>query len=83
MGGFIQLVLFVFPAASIVLGFLGFFVFKNVWMMPLLVALVSITLMFTVFNTTFFMWVWIYTILTFSSGLAAKVIRLGLNRREE
>ncbi|ARI78448.1 DUF2651 family protein [Halobacillus mangrovi] len=80
MVGLIQLVLFLFPAASIVLGFLGFFAFKDLWVMPLIVALVSITLMFTVFNTTFFMWVWIYTILTFSSGLAAKAIRLLFGR---
>ncbi|WP_197061429.1 DUF2651 family protein [Halobacillus sp. BBL2006] len=79
----IQLVLFLFPVTSIILGLAGFYLFKNIWVMPLFVALVSITLMFTVFNPTFLMWVFIYTALAFSSGLFGKSFHLIVNRNRK
>ncbi|MBP1970538.1 positive regulator of sigma E activity [Virgibacillus natechei] len=70
----IPLIIFIFPIGSIILGAIGYFIFKNIYMTPLIVAFISIILTFTTFNSSFWFWVFIYTFLAFVSGFIAKVL---------
>ncbi|WP_059104150.1 DUF2651 family protein [Shouchella shacheensis] len=67
MNTFLSL-LIIGPLLAILLGLLGYRFLGNVYLAPGIVALVSGLLMFTVFNSSFFIWVIVYTVLAFISG---------------
>lgn len=69
----IPLIIFIFPIVSIILGIIGCYIFKNIYMTPLIVALISIILTFTIFNASFWFWAVIYTFLAFVAGFIIKV----------
>ncbi|WP_054712048.1 DUF2651 family protein [Bacillus sp. JCM 19041] len=56
------------PILSIVLGIVGYLFFKNIYIVPAIVAAITVLLVFTIFNSSFLLWVVIYTLLTFVSG---------------
>jgi len=70
----IPLIIFVFPVISIVIGVLGYYLLTNIYITPILVAMISIIAMFTVFNTSFWFWTTLYTLLAFLSGLIIKLL---------
>ncbi|WP_373893213.1 DUF2651 family protein [Virgibacillus sp. CBA3643] len=66
--------MFVFPVASLVLGVIGYYVFKNIYVMPILIAIISVISVFTVFNSSFWFWAALYTLLSLLSGLFVKLL---------
>jgi hypothetical protein len=55
-----------------ILGGLGYLISRNVYLIPGAVLIVSLVSTYTVFNSSFLMWVVIYTILSYIIGLAVK-----------
>lgn len=74
MAQFIIFILFVFPVISLVLGGLGYSIFKNIYLMPLIIAIIAFTATFTVFNPSFWFWAVLYTSLSLLSGLFVKAL---------
>lgn len=70
----IQLVIFVLPVVSLILGGIGYFIFKNIYIMPVIVAIAAIISTFIVFNSSFWIWVVIYTLLSLLSGFVVKLL---------
>ncbi|RCW73090.1 uncharacterized protein DUF2651 [Saliterribacillus persicus] len=70
---FIIFIIFVFPMISILIGILGYYIFKNIYIAPILVAIVSVIATFTVFNTSFWFWATLYTLLSLMSALIVKL----------
>ncbi|MCP3738100.1 DUF2651 family protein [Rossellomorea sp. BNER] len=70
----ILMILAGFPILSIALGILGYFIFRNIFITPGMVFIVSIIAMFTFFNNSFLIWVFVYTLLTFSSSLLFQIL---------
>ncbi|GGF25123.1 hypothetical protein GCM10010954_25010 [Halobacillus andaensis] len=62
------LLIVVYPIIAAILGVLGAWIFKNMYMMPCIVALCSIVMMGTIYNLSFFTWVLVYTFLSLVSG---------------
>ena len=56
----VQIVLFVLPAVAFLLGGLGYFIFKNLYIGPLFVLITASISVYTVFNSSFWIWVVIY-----------------------
>ncbi|MFC0330984.1 DUF2651 family protein [Paenibacillus sepulcri] len=63
----------IFPIIFILLGFVGYIVLKNIFIAPTLTFAVSVVLTFTVYNTTFLIWLIIYTLLSFASSMIARL----------
>ncbi|MGB8001410.1 MAG: DUF2651 family protein, partial [Anaerobacillus sp.] len=57
----------------LLIGGLGFFVFKNTYITPVIVAVVASISVFTLFNSTFWIWVISYTLLSFFAGVVVKL----------
>ncbi|WP_367179114.1 DUF2651 family protein [Bacillus velezensis] len=70
------IILIFLPAASFLLGILGYFIFKKVWMMVVIVFILSLIFMFIVIGAepTFFIWVAMMTGSCFVSGSITKTI---------
>jgi Protein of unknown function (DUF2651) len=68
----IELVFFVFPLLAIGLGILGYYIFKKIYIIPLLVFIVSVIATYTIFNSSFWGWVFVYTLLSFGSGFVVR-----------
>ncbi|SFE07752.1 Protein of unknown function [Lentibacillus persicus] len=64
---FILVVFFILPIISLVLGAIGYFVFKNIYITPGIIAIATIVATFTVFNS-FWFWSVLYTLLSLISG---------------
>ncbi|QKY69381.1 DUF2651 family protein [Lentibacillus sp. CBA3610] len=71
---FIISIIFVFPAVSLIMGALGYYIFKNIYITPIIIAMVTVIAIFTVFNYTFWFWAALYTLLSFLSGLIVKLL---------
>ncbi|ANX11579.1 hypothetical protein ABE41_006130 [Fictibacillus arsenicus] len=56
------------------LGGLGYLISRNVYLTPGAVLTVSLIATYTVFNSSFLMWVVIYTIFSYIAGLAIKTL---------
>lgn len=56
------------PLVAIMVGIVGYVTFKSIFIAPAIVAVITLILSFTVFNTSFLIWVVIYTLLAFISG---------------
>ncbi|ALX47497.1 DUF2651 domain-containing protein [Lentibacillus cibarius] len=71
---FILVVFFVLPIVSLVLGAIGYFVFKNIYITPGIIAIATIVATFTVFNSSFWFWSVLYTMLSLISGVITKLL---------
>ncbi|WP_431522106.1 DUF2651 family protein [Guptibacillus hwajinpoensis] len=69
-----QIVLFLLPAVALLLGGLGYFIFKNLYVAPLIVIITASISVYTVFNSSFWIWVVIYTLVSFLAGLFVKLL---------
>ncbi|WP_414672268.1 DUF2651 family protein [Lentibacillus sp.] len=67
-------IIFVLPLISLIIGGFGYYIFKNIYLAPVIVATVSVIGTFTVFNTSFWFWATLYTLLSFLSGLIVKFV---------
>ncbi|MFJ5621510.1 DUF2651 family protein [Peribacillus loiseleuriae] len=56
-------ILIIYPISIFLIGIFSFFLFKNIWAGPAATFLVSVINMFTIFNTTFWIWVLIYVVI--------------------
>ncbi|SER93473.1 DUF2651 family protein [Salisediminibacterium halotolerans] len=74
---FYHYALFIFPAAAAVLGALGYVVFRNLYLMPLLVLLISAAGAFTLFNPGFLIAAPIYMVIAWFGGSAVILIKRG------
>jgi Protein of unknown function (DUF2651) len=70
----VGLVIYAFPLLSIILGGLGYLISRNVYLIPGAVLTISVIATYTVFNSSFLMWVFIYTILSYIAGLSVKTL---------
>lgn len=70
---FVIYIVFVFPLISLVMGILGFYIFKNLYITPLIIFVLGVIASFTVYNTSFWFWAILYTFISFLSGLIIKV----------
>ena len=68
-----QVVLFLLPAVALLLGGLGYFIFKNLYVAPLIVLIAASISVYTVFNSSFWIWVVIYTLASLLAGLFVKL----------
>ncbi|MFD3449532.1 DUF2651 family protein [Microbacteriaceae bacterium 4G12] len=64
-----------FPLIIVVASITGTILLKNFYMMPVLVFLVFLVLTFTVFNSTFFVWVLMYTGLSLLVSIITWAVR--------
>lgn len=64
-----------FPVLSMILGIVGYYLFRNIIISPLVVFLVTLVATFTVFNDSFVVWVFVYTCLAFLSGFMVKIFK--------
>ncbi len=69
----VLMILVGFPVISIIVGMVGYFLFKNIFVSPLVVFLATLVATFTVFNDSFLVWVLVYTCLAFLAGFAVKI----------
>ncbi|MBW3112254.1 YbeF family protein [Bacillus sp. MCCB 382] len=69
------MVLIGFPVLSLLIGIVGYFLFKNIFVPPLIVFLGSLFATYTVFNDSFLIWVFVYTSLAFLSGSVVKIFK--------
>ncbi|MBS2968684.1 DUF2651 family protein [Metabacillus sp. KIGAM252] len=58
------LVLYILPFAVMILSLAGSWFFRKIWVMPVISLVVLIALTMTVFNSTFTIWVSVYTVLS-------------------
>ncbi|WP_341357595.1 DUF2651 family protein [Rossellomorea sp. y25] len=69
------MILLGFPVLSMIVGMVGYYLFKNILVSPLVVFLATLVATFTVFNDSFLVWVFVYTCLAFLSGLVVKIFK--------
>ncbi|WP_428845874.1 DUF2651 family protein [Guptibacillus hwajinpoensis] len=69
----VNIVLFVLPTVAVLLGGLGYFIFKNLYIVPLFVLIAASISVYTVFNSSFWIWVVIYTLASLLAGLFVKL----------
>ncbi|WP_226577867.1 DUF2651 family protein [Halobacillus litoralis] len=68
------MVLYVFPLCSLIIGAVGYLRLKKTWIAPGLVFVVTLAAHFVFFSASFFLWVCIYTGLSYIGGLVTKVV---------
>jgi hypothetical protein len=68
----VGLVIYAFPLLSMILGGLGYLISRNVYLIPGVVLTASLIATYTVFNSSFLMWIVVYTTLPYIAGLAVK-----------
>lgn len=66
------LVLFFCPLLVLIASVIGYFILKKWYITPLVTLVIFTILMFTVFNESFFIWVIIYTVISFIVSLFMK-----------
>ncbi|WP_142323635.1 DUF2651 family protein [Bacillus sp. AFS015802] len=69
------MILIGFPVLSLLVGILGYYLLKNIFVPPLIVFLATLFATFTVFNDSFLIWVFVYTFLVFLSSSAVKIFQ--------
>ncbi|PJH94284.1 DUF2651 domain-containing protein [Bacillus subtilis] len=76
LGGPAFLILLVLPAVSFILGIIGYFIFKRVWVTTLIIFVLSLVFMLIEIGLepTFLIWVTIMTVVCFISGILTKSI---------
>lgn len=68
------MILILFPVLSVIMGVAGYAVFKNIFVAPALVFIASMIALFLIFNETFLIWVFLYTLVTLVSGVIVMAI---------
>jgi Protein of unknown function (DUF2651) len=68
------MILILFPVLSVIIGVAGYVVFKNIFVSPALVFIASMVALFLIFNETFLIWVFLYTLVTLVSGVIVMAI---------
>ncbi|MCA1054048.1 YbeF family protein [Rossellomorea aquimaris] len=68
------IILILFPAISIIIGAVGNILFRNLYIAPAFVFISFMIATFLLFNETFLIWVFVYTIAAILSGLFVHVI---------
>ncbi|MGY4690866.1 DUF2651 family protein [Salibacterium sp. K-3] len=71
MMNIIAQIVIVFPAASIAAGILGRLLFKNIYVMPAVVFITAFAAMIIWYNSTFAVWMIVYSVLAFLAGYLA------------
>jgi Protein of unknown function (DUF2651) len=66
------IILILFPVISVILGIAGYAIFKNIFAAPAFVFISSMIALFLVFNETFLIWVFVYTLLALVPGVILK-----------
>lgn len=64
--------LLVYPISIFLIGIFSFILFKNIWAGPFVTFLGSIFSMFTIFNTTFWIYILVYVFICFLGSLIGK-----------
>ncbi|KUP34876.1 hypothetical protein AU385_03025 [Bacillus halotolerans] len=77
MGAVILLIVFVFPMISGVIGAACYFIWKKVWIGPLIVLIASLILLFTLAsgNSSFMFWVVLYTAIALATSVVTLFLR--------
>ncbi|MFD2614161.1 DUF2651 family protein [Paenibacillus gansuensis] len=65
-------VLIIYPVIILLLSIVGYLLLKNAYIVPLLVFIFSVVLMFQAYNTTFLIWVFVYTVLSLVISFVSK-----------
>lgn len=73
---FVLSIVIIFPVFSLIMGALGYYILKNMYITPILIALIGVVATFMVFNSSFWFWVVLYTLLSFLSGFIVKLFFL-------
>jgi hypothetical protein len=73
-------ILIIYPISSFLIGILSFILFKNIWEGPSATFLVSIICMFTIFKTTFWIWILIYVFICLLGSFIGKGLLFLLSR---
>jgi hypothetical protein len=68
------MILILFPVLSAIMGVAGYAVFKNIFVSPAFVFIVSMIALYLFFNETFLIWVFVYTLVTLLSGAIVMAI---------
>ncbi|NQD64413.1 DUF2651 family protein [Bacillus haikouensis] len=68
------MILILFPLLSVLIGIVGYIIFKNIFISPALVFIIAMIALFLIFNETFLIWVFLYTIVTLVSGMIVKAL---------
>jgi uncharacterized membrane protein (DUF106 family) len=68
------MILILFPVLSVIIGVAGYAVFKNVFVSPALVFITCMIALFLIFNETFLIWVFLYTLVTLVSGVIVRAL---------
>ncbi|TCP31801.1 uncharacterized protein DUF2651 [Scopulibacillus darangshiensis] len=63
------LLFIIYPIGSLVLGVIGYLIFKRFYIGPLFVLLLFLILTYTVYNESFLIWAIFYALLAFISSL--------------
>ncbi|WP_442961185.1 DUF2651 family protein [Pseudogracilibacillus sp. SO30301A] len=66
--------MFAFPVASILIGIIGYLIFKNIYLAPILVAIISVTANLTILHSLLWFWLILYTLLSLLAGLCVKLL---------
>jgi hypothetical protein len=67
-----SLVFFIFPALVIAASIIGYLLTRKRIVMPLVTFVVFTILMVTIFNTSFFIWVVLYTLISLAISFSMK-----------
>jgi hypothetical protein len=68
------MILILFPVLSVLIGIVGYIIFKNIFISPALVFIIAMIALFLIFNETFLIWVFLYTLVTLVSGMIVKAL---------
>ncbi|WP_416655685.1 DUF2651 family protein [Bacillus amyloliquefaciens] len=73
----------ILPLSIIVLSIILTYIFKKVYIMPLVSIVVSVILMFTVFNLSFWGWVVVYVLVSLVLSSITNSIRKKIDNRNK
>jgi hypothetical protein len=68
------MILILFPIISVVIGIVGYLIFKNIYASPALVFISAMIALYLFFNETFLIWVFLYTLVTLVAGVIVKAL---------
>ncbi|ANE45876.1 hypothetical protein SY83_05655 [Paenibacillus swuensis] len=65
-------ILIIYPVIILLLSIVGYLLLKNAYIVPLLVFIFSVVIMYQFYNTTFLVWVFVYTLLSLIISVVSK-----------
>jgi hypothetical protein len=66
--------MFALPVASIVTGITGYYLFKNIYLAPILVAIIAVIANLLILHSLLWFWLTLYTLLSLLAGLCVKLL---------